>query len=326
MRTPIGKRLAVLLGLVVLGVTVFLVLGLRGGQSPKEAEAILANQIVNQLAVDANHTGVGDTSIQATRTVSGSGNFDVGVNVTLAGQAYSTYQVFVSWDPTVLSLVTPAHLNNDSFFICFPFTSASGSTRSSCGRLSGTSTFVGPHVKLTMNCVNNGVSALHLVTLVESVGFGSTTIDPTGNISTGLVDASPGITCQNVPTPTATATPGGPTATSTPTRTATPTRTPTATNTPTATSTPVADCFFFDDFGRDTRFLVRGLTGEFSGPGILADGVPVIRSRMLALARGFGEGVYISGRGECPNGPGRFRGMSFLPFPRMRLTLQDVTP
>jgi hypothetical protein len=55
-----------------------------------------------------------------------------------------------------------------------------------------------------MHCVGNGVSALHLQTLAESPGFGSTTMAVGGgNINTGLTDAS--VTCQGIAASLATA-------------------------------------------------------------------------------------------------------------------------
>jgi hypothetical protein len=316
-----GKRLVILLGMVLLGVAVTLAFTLRSGESPAAAYFAENTLAENAMAADANHTGTSDTSIQTSRTISGGGNFDVGINVTAAGNDYTTYQFKLEWDPTVLAFVSGTHLNPDVFYACFGFTTTASTVSSSCGRSYGTSTFVGPMDKITMRCVGNGTSTLHLVTLGEEPAYGTTTIDELGAITTGLTDADPGITCENVPTPTPTPTPGTPTAT--PTATATATRTPT--NTPTATPTPSADCLFIDDFGHDTLFLVNGDSGRFIGPGIDISGIPVTRTRLRAVAVFRGEAIIV-GSGICPNGPASFRAIKIFPLPPTSWTLRDVSP
>jgi hypothetical protein len=64
--------------------------------------------------------------------------------------------------------------------------------------------FTGPVDTITMHCVANGVSALHLQTLVENPGFGSSTMAVGGGyVITGLTDAS--VTCQGIAASPATA-------------------------------------------------------------------------------------------------------------------------
>jgi len=83
---------------------------------------------------------------------------------------------------------------------------------------------------------------------------------------------------------------------------------------------------FSDDYGRGTLFLVTGRIGRFIGPGIDVSGVRVLRFGTLAIAVHFGNGAIVTGRGTCPNGPGRFTAVKMFPLPWTRWLLQDVTP
>jgi hypothetical protein len=87
---------------------------------------------------------------------------------------------------------------------------------------------------------------------------------------------------------------------------------------------------FIDDFGRGTMLLVDGTSATFSGPGVEVSGVRVIRTRrsgvQMATVRSSKNGIFISGRGSCPNGPGSFSASSFFRIPAIRLQLRDVTP
>src|SRR3972149_10564284 len=126
---------------------------------PRQTPVVQA-QPNNEMAVDAQHTGSGDTSIQASRTVNaGSPQFNISINVTsAAGGVYNTYLAELTWDPTIVDFVSGTHLSQAGFTSCFPFTEgtfASGPlvgqpfVNTSCGTSGGaTSTFVGPHDRL----------------------------------------------------------------------------------------------------------------------------------------------------------------------------------
>jgi hypothetical protein len=155
----------------------------------------------------------------------------------------------------------------------------------------------------------------------------SATATPTSTPVTPTNTPTP-VTPTNTPVPP-TNTPVPPTATSTPvppTATSTPTTVPPPPITPTATATPVAECVFSDDFGRGTQFLVTGTAGRFTGLGVDMAGVRVLRFGTLAIAAYFGNGVMVSGRGICPNGPGTFTAVRMVPLPWTRWLLQDATP
>jgi len=216
----------------------------------------------NCLGIDAVPGG----DFDGYRVVSGTGTFDVDLWIRLAGTPYQSYQANINYDPTILTWVpvgtkgwTYASLDglistalardwdefppagNDS-----TFGGAAGSDVTNATGVAATVRF---------QCIADGTSPLHLITLVEDGSFGSSTIDENAAfINTGLTDASvtccllcstptPGVmatpTVTRTPTATHTATP---TPTATATRTATPTRTPTRTRTPTPTPTPMVVC------------------------------------------------------------------------------------
>jgi hypothetical protein len=83
---------------------------------------------------------------------------------------------------------------------------------------------------------------------------------------------------------------------------------------------------FSDNFERGTQFLVTGTAGRFTGTDIDVAGVRVLRFGTLAIAAYFGNGVMVTGRGTCPNGPGTFTAVRMVPLPWTRWVLQDVTP
>jgi len=188
------------------------------------------------MAVDAVPGGGVDASVWVPEGAS----FQVDVVLTDASIAYQGYQDELSFDSSVVNADTVTQLSPaGTDFVCGA-TATNNSDNSipgytgraydyGCGKLSaGGNTFTGPVTTVTLHCVGNGTSALHLVTLVEDSASGTTTVDAFGgNISTGLTDAS--VTCGGegpAPTPT----PGeGPTATPLPGATPAP---PGATPTP----------------------------------------------------------------------------------------------
>ena len=148
--------------------------------------------------------------LDAIRLVSGATAFDVDLWIRLAGSAYMSYQASLNYNPAILAWVPvgtkgwtysglggmtnnvaasakdqlPVDTVNDSSF----GGSAAGDVI----------TDIGVAATVHMQCVGNGTSPLHLITLVEDVAFGTSTIDADANwINTGLTDAS--VTCQDVP-------------------------------------------------------------------------------------------------------------------------------
>jgi hypothetical protein len=207
--------------------------------------SVAADPGPNAMAADAVSGG----SVDPTRTVNGTDTFNVDIDITTAGQAYQGYQYALQWNPSVLAYNSQTNLSPDGMSLCSPLTVTADAVYGGCARSSGTSTFTGAVNTVTLHCVANASSPLHLITLAEDPDFGNTTLGIGGvMIDTDLTDAS--VTCEGVPgpTPTATSTPtptftplptATPTSTPTPTITNTPTITPTPTDTPTATATPL---------------------------------------------------------------------------------------
>jgi hypothetical protein len=312
-----SRRWVILTGAAVLALAAVLgglgLFGATGGTIEAQAN--------NEMSVDANNTGSSDTSIQATRDVPlTSPNFDISINVTsAAGGNYNTYLWEISFDPAVLDYSTGSgtHYNQDGFTSCFAFTEgtfASGPltgddfVNSSCGRTSGDSSFVGPHDKLTMTCLAEGTSDVHLVSLAEDAVFPSSTIGTGGVITTDLVSAT--INC--VPPPTATPTPTvteTPIHTATPTRTSTPTVTPTATvtRTPTSTSTPEPYNCEFTDGSSTLKIQTAVGNWELTGPNVNISGPSGAFSfGIFAFLSTQVDGFAVQGFGFCPHGPGQF--------------------
>jgi hypothetical protein len=202
---------------------------------------IVVAQQPNAMAVDAVSGGGVDPS----RTVTGTAPFNVDIVITVAGQAYAGYQYSLKWNPAVLAFDSQTDLmpTGSGLNLCASPTIYEDRVQGGCVRTSGTTTFTGPVNTVTLHCVANGPSPLHLVTMVEDPDFGTTTLGIGGvTIATALTDAS--VTCTGFPTPTPTPTPSPtptytPTITPTPTITLTPTITSTPTVTPTATATPI---------------------------------------------------------------------------------------
>ena len=127
----------------------------------------------------------------------------------------------------------------------------------------------------------------------------------------------------NTATPTVTRTP---TATATPT--ATPTITPTRTITPTPTLTPIpppCDCYFEDNFGRDTSLCIAGSSWDFTSlEGTLHGSGGVFHFMSRVFVAGRGGGALVIGSGMCPYGPGFGYALDFSHFPPMILRLVDT--
>ncbi len=226
----------------------------------------------NKIALDAIPGG----GVDASRTVTGTGPFDVDLLISEVGEAYKAYQQYTQWNPALLAIDNAVFLYPDGLVLCGQRVTAADSVQGGCAGMSATS-YVGVVETFTFHCLADGTTTLHLVTLVEDPQFGTTTVRAPGDIiDTQLVDAQ--VTCQGIgpaetptftatptsigtPTPTRTSTPTATataTATATPTRTATPTPTP---GTPTSTPTPGAcpdtdgdgltDCEEVETYGTD---------------------------------------------------------------------------
>ena len=212
--------------LAAAGLCLALTTGRWGAASPTPSLAASPNA----MAVDAVSGGGIDTS----RAVSGTRTpFGVDIVITGAGTGYQGYQYYLEWDPDVLAYDTETTLSPGGLTICGVPAATDSTVFAGCVRQSGTTTFTGPVSTVSLHCVGDGTSPLHLKTMVQEPALGSTTIGPYGVlINTSLADAS--VICQAVPTPTNTPTPS---ITPTPTITRTPTNTPTASRTPTSTPT-----------------------------------------------------------------------------------------
>jgi Bacterial TSP3 repeat len=228
------------------GALLILLVSILGGNHTATAQA------PNAMAVDAVPGG----SIDSTRTVTGGDTFAVDILITLAGQAWAGWQGYLAWDDTLLAYVPDASdPNADPPGVAytglggtvldalpsegdFDLDTVNDSVQFASARVSGTSTSTGAVAGVSLHCIANGTSPLHLVTVDEDPAFGTSTLQSGGGkILTGTTDAS--VTCEGIagPTPTSTSTPTA-TATATPTATRTNTPTPTITATPTHTRTP----------------------------------------------------------------------------------------
>jgi hypothetical protein len=178
------------------------------------------------MAVDAIPGGGVDASV----VVTGTGSFDVDIVITDASTPYQGYEDGLAFDSSVVNADTVTQLTPGDMTTCGvvainnadnsypPYTGTAYDF--GCSKLSpGGSTFTGPLTRVTLHCVGNGTSALHLVSLVEDPLYGTSTMDASGGfIDTGLTDAS--VTCgEGAPVPTSTPitgpspTPVGPVAT-----------------------------------------------------------------------------------------------------------------
>jgi len=204
---------ALLAGLVAVGVMT--------GDHPTTAQA---QQGTNAMAVDAVPGGGVDSS----RTVTGSGTFDVDVLITGAPTSYAGYGSKLEFDPSILAADSHSYLAGAVFDLCAAGTIGAGSVKSGCALSGGTTTFTGATDRIAFRCIANGVSLLRLVPPADAIS-NTTTLGPGGTtVPTALADAQ--ITCGDgagpaptpsgaspTPTPLGPApTPVGPAATPTP--------------------------------------------------------------------------------------------------------------
>ncbi len=231
----------------------------------------------NAIALDAVPGG----GVDASRVVSGPAPFDVDVMIAAAPTGYAGYQYVMAWDPAVLAFDGQVHLEptEAGFDLCSENYAPPDRSMAGCVKLGGTTTCTGPVNTVTMHCVSNGWSALHLVAQGEDTTYSKTLALGGVVIPTDLVDAS--ITCQGTPTPTPM-----------------PTNTlmPTSTATPTATPTPPPAIRMQKDVTEDPNEIVNDAnlwlceTGDCDGPG---EGELVIYERVFNVANDpDGAGAY----------------------------------
>jgi len=213
MRTPLIRWA----GLAVIILLVPLAIALR----PNDGSVPAGAQQENAMAIDADPSDPDDIDASAAH-YTWEPSFEISTNIAAAPTPYGGYTMSVEFDDSILAFVPvdpdgivytglggmeinvpstlqDADADNDPEFI--------GST----GRTSGTTVATGQANLARFQCIGPGSSTLHLQTLAEDPGSGSTTIAPRGvTITTFLTDAT--ITCSDAtPTPTLT-----PTATPTP--------------------------------------------------------------------------------------------------------------
>src|SRR5438477_435422 len=221
-------------------------IGLAAGSALIAVRPIGAQTPPITLAVDADPSS--PSTVETTRTVTGTAGFDIGINTTVDSTPYKGYQVELQWpDPGLDWAGTTVPTSTSPFQLCqTPNSSADGTTETlqdSCAKSSaGSVTYVGQDETVQLTCVSNGTFLIHMVTLAEDPAFGTTALDQFSSpIPTATQDAT--ITCTGIgggatstPTPANTNTPL-PTSTNTPVPTSTNTPVPTSTNTPLPTPT-----------------------------------------------------------------------------------------
>ncbi len=234
---------------MAIGVAALLLLTL-----PRHDHALAASP--NQMAVDAD---AGTAGIETTRSITGTANFTIGLNVTAVGSAntppssYFGYQWEIAFPTVGLGFVLGSQVENTGatgLTTCSPPGDNSAATPdpsdtvigngSGCITLGATpATLIGQTTTLNLHCLSDGVFVVSLLDINADGGFGTWLLDKFGNaLDTGTTGTT--ITCSGTgvgPTPTPTFTV---TSTFTATKTSTATSTSTATNTPTVTNTPTA--------------------------------------------------------------------------------------
>ena len=145
----------------------------------------------NAIVVDATSGG----GIGSTRTVIGTAPFDIDIHITDASQPYQGYQYMLQWDPAVLAYDGQENLYPAGLSLCARAMLEDGTVRTGCTRANGTTQFVGPVNTVTLHCVADGTTRLHLRTHAEEPYFYAVTLGYAGvEMDTILTDAS--ITCR----------------------------------------------------------------------------------------------------------------------------------
>jgi len=147
--------------------------------------------VPNAFAVDAISGG----GVDATRMVTGVTPFDIDINITSASQPYQGYQYMLQWDPAVLAYDGQTDLTPASLSLCATPNTTTTNVSSACARVSGETQFAGPVNTVSLHCVADGTSRLHLATRAEDRAFFTETLPRGGgDMDTVLTDAS--ITCR----------------------------------------------------------------------------------------------------------------------------------
>jgi len=155
------------------------------------APAPPAPTMPNALAVDTSPGG----GIESTRTVTGIDSFQLDIYVTSASQPYQGYEYVLQWDPAVLRYDGQSNLSATGFGLCATPATTGNTVAVGCIRAAGPAQVVGPVSTVTLHCIADGLSPLHLAGLSDPHSLLSTTLGPMGDqISTALTDAV--VTCQ----------------------------------------------------------------------------------------------------------------------------------
>jgi hypothetical protein len=148
--------------------------------------------MANVMAVDAVPGG----ELDASRTVQGTTSFYVNVVAAEAPSPYQAYQYRLRWDADVLAFESVVDVRPADLILCArPVTLTENTVYASCTRVSGTTQYSGPVSTVTLRCIADGTTTLHLTTFSEDPHFGTSSLSPGGaSIDTSVTDAS--VTCQ----------------------------------------------------------------------------------------------------------------------------------
>lgn len=156
------------------------------------AEATPA-EVVQSNAMSVDVTS--GASVETSRTVTTSDPFEVDINVDSAPTPYQGYQYTLEWDPSILAYDAATELSPAEMYVCATPSPTGSTVFGGCLRTTETTTYTGPVARVTLHCVANGTSALHLRSVTEDPDFGSVTIAVGGYfIPTTATGAS--VTCE----------------------------------------------------------------------------------------------------------------------------------
>lgn len=143
------------------------------------------------MAVDAVSGG----AVDATRLVAGTSPFDVDIVMLSVDPGYQGYQYKLEWDPSILAFDSQKHLMPAELSLCADAVVAASNVYTTCVRAGAATTFTGPLNTVTLHCIGEGTSPLHLKTTTEDRAFGTAAVGDTAYyMDTALTDAS--VTCQ----------------------------------------------------------------------------------------------------------------------------------
>jgi hypothetical protein len=143
-----------------------------------------------KMVVDAVSGG----EINATAEVRGTGPFAVDISILGATIGYQGYQYYLEWDPKTLAFDSHTYLKPAGLGLCATASTSANRLAAGCVNQNETTTFAGPVGTITLHCIANGTSSLHLMTSGEQPASFSTTMAARGLIiPTELTDAS--VTC-----------------------------------------------------------------------------------------------------------------------------------